>query len=149
MSTQTLTKTNQGTPSLLNNFFKPWNEWFDDDSFIARTVTVPAVNISDHKDKYKVVLGAPGLKKDDLKIEMDGNLLTVSSSKEEKKEEKDAEKHFTKREYSYSAFSRSFSLPDEVDKDAIEAKYEDGELTINLPYKKGFKNGGKKSVDIQ
>lgn len=149
MSTQTLTKAHQAGPSVLNNFFKPWNEWFDTNDFLGQTLTVPAVNISDHKDKYKVVVAAPGLKKEDFNLEVDGNMLTVSSSKEEKKEEKDKERHFTKKEYSYNAFSRSFFLPDEVDKEAIEAKYEDGELTINLPYKKGFKNGGKKSVDIQ
>jgi HSP20 family protein len=71
-----------------------------------------------------VSLAAPGMKKEDFKIDVDGNMLTISSEKEETKEEK--EKKFTRKEYNYSSFSRSFTLPDEVNKEKIDAKYEDG-----------------------
>ena len=66
------------------------------------------------------------MKKDDFKIDVDGNMLTISSEKEENKEEK--EKKFTRKEYNYSSFSRRFTLPEEVNKEKIEAKYEDGVL---------------------
>ena len=80
--------------------------------YLARAMNVPAVNITEQKNDYLVSLAAPGMKKDDFKIDVDGNMLTISSEKEENKEEKD--KKFTRKEYSYSSFSRSFTLPDEV-----------------------------------
>jgi HSP20 family protein len=96
MSTQAVTKTNAGRmPSVFNDFFKPWNEWFDDSGFWGRTMNVPAVNITEHKNEYKVELAVPGMKKDDFKIAVDGNMLTISSEKEESSEEK--EKRFTRK----------------------------------------------------
>lgn len=140
MSTQ-LAKITDRMPSVFNDFFKPWNNWFDNDSMWGRTLNVPAVNITEHDGEYKVSLAAPGMKKDDFKIDVDGNLLTISSEKEEKKEEKD--KKFTRKEYNYSSFSRSFTLPDEIIKDKIEAKYEDGVLNISLPRKEEVKKLSK------
>jgi HSP20 family protein len=92
---------------------------------------MPAVNVTDNKDNYLVSLAAPGLKKSDFKIDVDGNMLTISSEKEENKEEKEAK--FTRKEYSYSSFSRSFTLPDEVNREKIDAVYEDGVLKLTLP----------------
>lgn len=130
MSTSALARTTDFFPTFADDFFKPWNGWFGNgDSWKA--TTVPAVNITESKDNYKVSLAAPGLKKSDFSIDIEGNLLTVSSEKEEKKEEKD-EKH-SRKEYNYSCFSRSFTLPDEVVKDKIEAIYEDGVLKLTLP----------------
>jgi HSP20 family protein len=137
MSTQSLTKTGGGMPSVLDEFFKPWNEWFDHGNFLGRTMNIPAVNITEHKDEYLVSLAVPGMKKDDFKIDLDGNMLTISSEKEENKEEKD--KKFTRKEYNYSSFSRSFTLPEEINKEKIEAKYEDGVLKIALPRKEEAK----------
>ena len=131
MGTNALAKVAERMPSVFDDFFKPWNEWFDNGGLSGRTVKVPAVNITEHKDEYLVSLAAPGLKKDDFKIDVDGNMLTISSEKEESKEEKD--KKFTRKEYSYSSFSRSFTLPEEINKEKIEAKYEDGVLKISLP----------------
>ena len=78
-----------------------------------------------------VSLAAPGLKKSDFKIEVEGNMLTISSEKEESKEEK--ETRYTRKEYSYTSFSRSFTLPEEVNKEKIDAVYEDGVLKLTLP----------------
>src|SRR6478609_9552343 len=117
MSTQSLAKFTDRMPSVFDDFFKPWNEWFDKSGFPVRMMNLPAVNITEHKDEYLVSLAAPGLKKDDFRIDVDGNMLTISCEKEENKEEKD--KRFTRREYSYSSFSRSFTLPDEVNKEKI------------------------------
>ncbi|MGE5106324.1 MAG: Hsp20/alpha crystallin family protein [Sphingobacteriales bacterium] len=124
-------------PSVFNDFFKPWNEWFDNGGFLGRTLTIPAVNITENKDDFVVSLAVPGMKKDDFKIDMEGNMLTISCEKEEKKEEKEA--RYTRKEYNYSSFSRSFTLPEDVNKEKIEAKYEDGVLKLMLPKKEEAK----------
>ncbi|HWC52492.1 MAG TPA: Hsp20/alpha crystallin family protein [Chitinophagaceae bacterium] len=131
MATKSLMKPSEMFPSVFEDFFKPWNEWFDNGSFLTRTMKMPAVNVTDNKDNYLVSLAAPGLKKSDFKIDVDGNMLTISSEKEENKEEKEAK--FTRKEYSYSSFSRSFTLPDEVNREKIDAVYEDGVLKLTLP----------------
>lgn len=131
MGTQALARINERMPLVFDDFFKPWNEWFDNENLWGRTMKIPAVNITEHKDNYLVSLAVPGMKKDDFKIDVDGIMLTISSEKEESKEELD--KKFTRKEYNYSSFSRSFTLPEEINKEKIEAKYEDGILKIFLP----------------
>ena len=98
---------------------------------------MPAVNITENKEDYKLSVAAPGLKKDDFKIDVEGNMLTISSEKEDSKEEKD--ERYTRKEYSYSSFSRSFALPEEVNQEKIEAKYQDGVLKVTLPKKDDVK----------
>lgn len=134
MEKQLMPRLAERMPSVFEDFFKPWNEWFDGGNLWNRMNYMPAVNITEQKDAYLVSLAAPGLKKEDFKIDIDGNLLTISSSKEEKKEETEAK--FTRKEYNYSSFSRTFTLPEEITKEKIEAKYEDGILNITLPLKK-------------
>ena len=102
-----------------------------------RTLNIPAVNIKESKDDFKLSFAVPGMKKDDFHIGIEGNMLTISSEKEEKHEEK--EDRFTRKEYNYSTFSRSFSLPEYVQKDNIQATYTDGILQINLPKKEEVK----------
>lgn len=136
MENQALTKSNVRMPFLLDDYFKPWNEWFEGGLW-GKTMNVPAVNITENENEYLVSLAAPGLKKEDLKIDVNANMLTISSEKQESKEEKD--KKFTRKEYNYSSFSRSFTLPDEINKDNIEARYEDGVLHITLPRKEEAK----------
>lgn len=132
MSTNALSRLPERTQSVFDDFFKPWNEWFESGgSMLNRTYNIPAVNITETKDAYKVALAAPGLKKEDFKIDIEGNMLTISCEKIENKEEKEGK--FTKKEYSYSSFSRSFTLPDEVKKENIEANYTEGILNIILP----------------
>jgi len=147
MGTQALAKTTERMPSVFDDFFKPWNEWFDNGGLLGRTINVPAVNITENKDEYQVSLAAPGLKKDDFNINVDGNMLTISSLKEDTKDEKD--KRFTRKEYSYSSFSRSFTLPEEINKEKIEAKYEDGVLKISLPRKEEAKKTSAKHVAVK
>jgi HSP20 family protein len=148
MSTQALTKTDGGRiPSVFNDFFKPWNEWFDETGIWGRTMNVPAVNITEQKNEYRVELAVPGMKKDDFKIDVDGNMLTISSEKEESSEEK--EKKFTRKEYSYSSFSRSFTLPEEINLDKIEAKYEDGVLRLSLPLKEEARISSAKHIAVK
>lgn len=131
MATKSLMKSGEMFPTSFEDFFKPWNEWIDNGGFWNRTMKMPAVNVSDNKDNYVVTLAAPGMKKSDFNIDVEGNILTISSEKEESKEEKEAK--YTRKEYSYSSFSRSFTLPDEVNKEKIDAAYEDGVLKLTLP----------------
>jgi HSP20 family protein len=131
MSTKALVKPGEAFPSVFEDLFKPWNEWFENAGFWGKTMKMPAVNVTDNKDNYLVSLAAPGLTKEDFKIDVDGNMLTISSEKEENKEDKEAK--YTRKEYSYSSFSRSFTIPEGVDKEKIDAKYEGGELKLILP----------------
>ena len=147
MRNQALTRLSEGMPVLFDDFFKPWNEMFENSGYWGRTLNMPAVNIIEHKDEYLVSLAAPGMKKGDFNIDVDGNTLTISSEKEESKEDKD--KKFTRREYSYSSFRRSFTLPDEINKEKIDAKYEDGVLKISLPRKEEVKKATSKHIDVK
>ncbi|SEL39637.1 HSP20 family protein [Chitinophaga rupis] len=139
MSQQTLTKQASTLPSLFDDFFKPWRDWsLDFNGGRSFAATVPAVNVSEDKDNYKVSMAAPGLKKNDFKIDVEGNVLTISAETEEKKEEKNG--RFSRQEYNYSSFSRSFNLPETIRKDKIEAQYEDGVLSLKLPKKEEARN---------
>ena len=94
---------------------------------------IPAVNIKEENDKFVLEMAAPGLKKDDFNINLDNYVLTISSEKkEEQKEDKD---NYTRREFLYTSFSRSFTLPKTVDIDKIKADYKNGILTVTLPKK--------------
>jgi HSP20 family protein len=147
MSTKQLSKTSDSFPSMFEDFFRPWNEWFNG-GLLGKAMNAPAVNITDNKDDYKVSVAAPGLKKNDFKIDVDGNMLTISTEKEENKEEKDA--RYTRKEYSYSSFRRSFALPEEVNQDKIEASYEDGVLKVVLPKKEETKKlAVSKHIDVK
>lgn len=137
MSTRSLAKVNDLFPNTFDDFFKPWNEWFGNGNGWARPMTNPAVNITENKEEYQMSVAAPGLKKNDFSVDVEGNMLTISSKKEENKEEKEGS--YTRKEYSYSSFCRSFTLPEEVMKEKIEASYEDGVLRLILPKKEETK----------
>lgn len=135
MSAKALTR-QMPMPPVFDDFFRPFSQWFDDSSLVRRVANMPAVNIRENGDHYQVSIAAPGLKKEDFHIDVENNTLTISSEKEEEEEQ---ETRFTRREYSYTAFSRSFGLPDDVKQDAIDAQYENGELRITLPRKEEAK----------
>ena len=123
-------------PSVFEDFFRPMDEFFDR-GFWGRPFNVPAVNVSEDTNGYKLFFAVPGMKKDDFKVDIDGNMLTVSAEVEEKKEEKD--KEFTREEYNFSSFTRTFTLPEEVNREKIEAAYVDGILKLALPKKEEAK----------
>ena len=133
---------------MFEDIFKPWNEWFDSGtSLLNRMLTVPAVNITETKDDFNLSFAIPGMKKDDFDINVDGNMLTVSCEKEETRKEHDQK--YTRKEYNYSSFSRSFSLPEEVSKDKIQASYEDGVLTLQLPKKEEARKLATRSIMVK
>jgi len=137
MITRALTRpTGRLLPSVFDDFFTPMDEFFDRGLW-GRVLNVPAVNIVESTDEYKLSFAVPGMKKSDFKIDIDGNMLTIGAEIEEKKEEKKEE--FTREEYNFSSFSRSFTLPHEVHKEKIEAIYVDGVLKITLPKKEEAK----------
>jgi HSP20 family protein len=127
MATKELSKRSELFPAFFDDFFRPWNDWIG----MGRSITTPAVNIKENKNNYEVSVAVPGLKKNDINIDVEENMLTISCEKEESKEEKD--ERYTRKEYNYTSFSRSFTLPEEVIKEKIEAAYEDGVLRITLP----------------
>ncbi|AEE50178.1 Hsp20/alpha crystallin family protein [Haliscomenobacter hydrossis] len=92
---------------------------------------VPAVNIKEMEGEFEVELAVPGMTKEDIKVEVLDGILTISAEKNDKKEEKT--KKYTRREFSYNKFSRSFTLPEHVDPEAIKANYVDGVLHLALP----------------
>lgn len=140
MATQTLMK-RAGLPSVFDDFFRPWKDWWNSDFYGTQELTVPAVNITENKDSYELEMAAPGLKKSDFKIELDGGMLTIGAETESQKEEKN--ERYSRREYNYSSFSRSFNLPEGVTKDKIDARYDDGVLKIKLPKSEDVKKNGK------
>jgi len=145
MKNQSVTKFDERMPLVFEDLFKPWNELFDGRLF-KREMNIPAVNIVEKKDHYQLSLSAPGLKKSDFKIDMDDNVLTISSEKEDNKEEKDDK--YTRQEYNYSSFSRSFTLPEGTDKEKVSAKYEDGVLKVNIPRDGKIKSPSAKQIAV-
>ncbi len=117
-------------------------------NFSNSNTTIPAVNIKETNESYHVEVAAPGMLKSDFKVELEGNLLTISSEKRDEKEEVEGEK-YTRREFSYQAFQRSFTLPKEVvDVDKIQAKYEDGMLQLLIPKKEEAKQKAPRLIQI-
>ncbi|NUO00547.1 MAG: Hsp20/alpha crystallin family protein [Saprospiraceae bacterium] len=120
-------------PSWMDDFFGD-GDWFKPS---IKGVSIPAVNVTESKKAFKLEVGAPGFKKDDFKIEVNSGYLTISGEHKSEKEEKDdKEEKITRREFSYSKFARSFTLPENVKSDDISAKYEDGILLVTLPKSK-------------
>ena len=147
MSTQSLTRKVPVVPKFFENmdeFYKPWNEWFN---FPNRMSTVPAVNILETDKEFQVELAAPGMKKDDFKIDLAGNILTIGAEIEDTKEEKDEK--YTRKEYNYSSFSRSFTLPEDVNMEKIEAIYQDGLLKLMLPKRSDSKMSTSKKISVK
>jgi len=123
----------------VNPFF---NDVFDsilNDSFLSDKLAtrVPAVNIAETENEFHIEMAAPGLKKEDFKISLDKNVLSVSAEK--KAENVDEGKKYSKKEYSYNSFVRSFTLPESVDHSKIEAEYTDGILKLSIAKKEDAK----------
>ena len=120
--------------SLLPGFSDVFDSIFNDTFFNDRMVTrVPAVNISETENNYHVELAAPGLKKEDFKLNLERNVLNIAV--EQTASQEDNQKNYSKREYSYNAFVRSFTLPESADADGISAHGRHGVLEISIPKK--------------
>ncbi len=115
---------------LTDIFESMFNDSFISDRMISR---VPAVNVAETENHYHIEMAAPGLHKEDFKINLDKNLLTVSVERQMQQEQEN--KQYSKREYAYNSFVRSFALPDSADDAHIEATYSDGILNIAVAKK--------------
>lgn len=145
MSKHSLMSLRDAFPATIDDFFTNWDDWFGKNNLLSRA-TMPALNISEDKDAYKVTVAAPGLEKDNFDVDIDGNILTISAVSEKEKEEE--KKKYRRREYSYSRFSRSFTIPSDVNAEAIDASYDKGILTLNLPKNEKTKNNTEKKVKV-
>ncbi|SDQ97722.1 heat shock protein Hsp20 [Chryseobacterium soldanellicola] len=136
------------TRSLFDDFFTRELFNWGNNNFSDSRSTLPSVNIKERDEAFEVEVAAPGMQKDDFKITLDGNLLTISSSKEERDEENNS--NYTRREFSYQSFQRSFELAkDVVDDENIEAKYENGVLKLIIPKKEDAKTQSPRLIEIQ
>ncbi len=139
--------------SFFTDFFSDVDRFFENDLFqmpaqLGRQLmrNMPATNIRESEKEYTIELAAPGMAKDDFSIDVDEGMLTISSQKEE--EVNKEEENFTRREYNYSSFSRSFRLPEGVSPDEIKARYEEGVLKIAVP-KREEATVNRKRVNIE
>ena len=142
-----------------NNYFAPFknaldnwmNENWNNNGFACCVgndcyQSVPAVNIKETENDYKIEVAAPGLTKEDFKLDVEDNVLTVSTQKESKNEEKN--ENFTRKEFSFSSFERTFTLPKTIDAENISANYQDGVMVITLPKRKDAKSKTTKTIPV-
>ena len=136
-------------PLLFDDFFnREFSNW-GLENFSDTNTTVPRVNVKENKDNFVVEVAAPGMDKKDFRIQLDGNLLTVSSEKTEQNNEDNQDEKYSRREFSYQSFQRTFTLPkDVVDADKIAAKYENGLLHLEIPKKEEAKQKPPKQIQI-
>ncbi|MBT8286040.1 MAG: Hsp20/alpha crystallin family protein [Flavobacteriaceae bacterium] len=129
-------------PSLMNEFFRP--DWMGgSENYVA---TLPAVNIKEDDMGFNLELAIPGKDKKDFNVEVDKDVLTISM--ESKSENEKTEENYTRKEFSYSSFKRSFTMPDTVDSDKIKATYKEGILSLYLPKKEEALPKPKRMIEI-
>ena len=140
-----LRRSRVNVPSLMDEFFGRdlMQNFFEDQTGIS----MPAVNVVETNDNFRIEVAAPGLDKKDFRIDLDNDMLTISSEKEEQNESKEEGKYM-RREFSYSSFRRSFSLHNTVDAENIRANHKDGILEIILPKKDEAKQKPPKQISI-
>ena len=137
-------------PSVRNDFFRnrfltPHLFDFEDD-FFDGGLSAPPVNIIETSKEYKLDLSVPGMKREDFDVDVENGVLTISSEKEEEKNEDD--KNFRRREFSYNSFCRTFPLPDNVDENKIAAKYDNGMLEVTIPKSEVTISKPKKQIKV-
>ena len=134
-------------PSFIDNLFsRDWMDW-SNVNFSSTNTTLPAVNVKESDNEYELEVAAPGMKKENFKINLDKDQLTISSELKEEKTEK--EENYSRREFSYQSFQRSFTVPEHlVDGEKIDAKYSDGILKITLPKREEAKPKPAREIKI-
>jgi HSP20 family protein len=152
LTMRTLAKTNRNN-GLQSSWYRPLDRFFRNDFmnlWDSELDTVPSINIMEEKNAYRVEMAAPGLTKEDFNIDVDRNMLTISSEKEsEKKEGGDGKENYSRREYNYSSFSRSLSLPENVDTSRITASYKDGILNLSIPKKEEAQQKASQRIKVE
>jgi HSP20 family protein len=123
-------------------FNRDFLNFFGNESWAA----TPSVNVKEDESRFFLELAAPGLKREDFKIEVDNQVLSLSSERKEEKTEE--EENYRRREFNYTSFQRTFQLPEEVDIDKITANYQDGVLLVTLPKKEEAVTNKKRKIEI-
>ena len=140
-----LIKRNDGfMPSILNSIYE--DDWLNYPARFRTESNTPAINIKESDESFEVALAAPGMKKENFKIDVDNDLLTISA--EDKVENETNDEKYTRREFHYSSFKRTFTLPDAVDGENIAASYKDGVLEVTIPKKEEAKPKPPKKIEI-
>ena len=138
-------KSDSFLPSLFDRFFN--SGLMDWNLTNYSNATLPAVNVKETEDEYILEVAAPGMSKKDFKVNFQKNVLTISSEKEEEKKEK--EDNYTRREFCYQSFQRSFTVPaSDVNSDKITACYDDGILSVKLPKREEIKPKPAREIKI-
>ena len=136
-------------PSLFDDLFT--RDWLDSSlaNWRVNGASLPAVNVMETNDEFRIEVAAPGMKRSDFKVELDNNVLTISSEREDKSEEKDSNGNYARREFNYQSFQRSFSLPEnKVLRDKITARYADGILHVTVPKSEDAKVKPAKQIAV-
>lgn len=120
--------------SMLDSLFSNTSGFYSE---VEKGTSIPAVNVTETEESFGLEVAAPGKSKKDFNVEIDNGVLSISSEAEETKETE--EKNYTRKEYSFNSFCRSFTLPENVDPEGIEAKYVDGVLNVTVPKKEPSK----------
>ena len=149
---ETLVKRNGSLPSvgsLFEDFFsKDIFNWADK-NFAASGSNLPSVNLRETDNELEVELAAPGMQKEDFKVEVENNMLIISSEKQQENEDKEDREGYIRREFNYQSFYRSFTLPEYVDEENIEANYRDGILHVTIAKKDDGRRRGPRNIQIQ
>ncbi|MFW6202902.1 MAG: Hsp20/alpha crystallin family protein [Marinilabilia sp.] len=136
-------------PSFLNDLFGGDLMDWGMSNFAGSNMTLPAVNVREDDNEYAIEVAAPGLKKDDFKVDYQNGKLTISSEKQDEKKEEE-EGNVTRREFNYQSFQRTFNVPENMVKDEdISARYEDGILKVSLPKSDEAKPKPAKTIKIE
>lgn len=149
---RTLMRTNRmfpEVPSLFDEFVR--GDWLEQGktNFGFGAGTVPAVNIIENNDSYELEVAAPGMKKEDFKIELENNTLVISSEEHKEDKQEDKDNQYSRREFRYLSFSRSFQLPEnKVESSKVTAKYADGILYVNIPKREEAKVQPARMIEI-
>lgn len=142
-----LVRRNNWLPNMLEEMFN--GNWIETNNPLRSfEKSTPAVNVKETQDGFSLEVAVPGMKKEDFKLELEENVLSISSEKQEETETENQEEKFTLREFSYSSFKRSFTLPESIDNTKISADYTDGVLKIELPKREEAKVEPKRLIEI-
>lgn len=135
-------------PSFFNRFFEGDMMDWANTNFASTNSTLPAVNIRENNDEFRIEVAAPGMAKENFHLNFENGRLTISSEIKDEKTSRKEEK-YTRREFSYMSFQRTFSIPENlVDGEKIKAEYKDGILQINLPKREEVKPKPARQIEI-
>ena len=127
-----------------------FNDFFDNDWMVRTNATAPAINVLENENSYDIEVAAPGMTKNDFNVHIDENgNLAIEMEKKVENKENDKKGHYLRREFSYSKFQQTMVLPDDVERDKISAKVENGVLNVRIPKVEKKAAETKRSIEIE